>query len=143
MKAGSRTDPVKARTRQLHATLKRRAGGAEVMSLAEFRALYGERVNGYTRCPYCFVFLTAANISLDHRTPVARGGGHDGANLQFICRGCNTAKADRTAEEFADLMRMLDEWQIRHRNLHLRDGVLTALRVASSFRLGANRRAKR
>lgn len=32
---------------------------------------------------------------LDHRIPMALGGGHIGANVQFACRKCNLEKGDR------------------------------------------------
>ncbi|HEX7313270.1 MAG TPA: HNH endonuclease signature motif containing protein [Pyrinomonadaceae bacterium] len=133
-------DPVKARVRQMHATLRRRGG---TMSLNDFRDLYRERVDDYTRCPYCLEFLTADTVSLDHKVPVKRGGSHGPENLEFVCKGCNAQKGQHTAAEFASLIRHLREWERDNRNFKLAAGVLTALRVASSFRIGANRRAKK
>jgi hypothetical protein len=36
--------------------------------------------------------LTAANVTLDHREPLSRGGSHTLDNLQAVCRGCNWFK---------------------------------------------------
>lgn len=37
--------------------------------------------------------LTYADLVVDHRTPMAEGGHkYDEANLQTLCRACNTAK---------------------------------------------------
>ena len=136
-------DPVKSRTRQMHATLRRRAGGADVMGLEELRAEFGYFLDRWPLCLYCNERVTHANVSLDHRVPVARGGGHEMSNLAFICQPCNKAKGDMTEEEFKDLRLMLDRWSFRHRNPKLRDKVLTALKVSASFRIGANRRARK
>lgn len=33
--------------------------------------------------------------TVDHRVPLAAGGTHDAANLQPMCKRCNSSKADR------------------------------------------------
>lgn len=42
---------------------------------------------------------------LDHAIPLARGGDHTPENTQCLCRSCNSAKADRTMEEFMEWLR--------------------------------------
>lgn len=138
-----RADPVKARTLQMHATLKRRAAGAEVMSLAELRVNFNHFMRQGGFCPYCRARVSHVNVSLDHKIPANRGGGHTTSNLVFCCRGCNKAKGNRTADEFTDLIGALNEIGVRRRNPGLRDEVLGDLMRAASFKFGANRRAKR
>jgi 5-methylcytosine-specific restriction endonuclease McrA len=38
--------------------------------------------------------------TIDHMTPVARGGTDSHSNLLLCCRDCNSRKADRTVDEF-------------------------------------------
>lgn len=47
-------------------------------------------------CPGCHASLPT---SLDHIVPLAKGGGHVLANLQFLCPGCNALKSDGTMED--------------------------------------------
>jgi hypothetical protein len=49
------------------------------------------------KCVYCG---SAETLSLDHRTPEIRGGGHNIENLATCCLSCNGAKRDLTEEEF-------------------------------------------
>lgn len=132
-------DPVKARTRVMHSTLKRRGG---TMTLEEFRALYFRRMSRRPLCTYCNAALHTGNVSVDHLTPVDRGGSHAEGNLTFVCRPCNRAKGSLTYAEFMSLLKHLREWERENRNLKLASGVLTAMRVGNSFRIGAQRRAK-
>jgi len=40
------------------------------------------------------------NYTIDHMTPLSRGGSNWPANLQLLCKPCNSAKNDRTMEEW-------------------------------------------
>ena len=54
------------------------------------------------RCRYCGCGIRKAGLAtLDHIVPVAKGGGDDPTNLTLACQRCNTAKGDRTPEEWA------------------------------------------
>jgi len=45
--------------------------------------------------------LTDAEIHIDHRVPIARGGAHTRANVAVACADCNTRKSTLTdSEEF-------------------------------------------
>lgn len=48
--------------------------------------------DGYT-CAECGAF---ENLTIDHVTPVSKGGSDELDNLRFLCRGCNSKKGDRT-----------------------------------------------
>jgi 5-methylcytosine-specific restriction endonuclease McrA len=60
-------------------------------------------------CPYFGVPIQVGiNAELDHKTPRARGGTNDLANLQWVHTWANKMKLDMTEEEFlAELDRLL------------------------------------
>lgn len=136
-------DPVKARTRQMHATLRRRAGTEPVMSLDELRAEFEFFMRDGAKCRYCKGRVTHVTVSLDHRIPVNRGGWHSMSNLAFVHKTCNKAKGNRTEDEFVDIIKALDEIGVRRRNPKLRDEIMGDLMRAASFKFGANRRARK
>lgn len=49
---------------------------------------------------YCKADLHKTRKDLDHKTPLARGGGNGVSNLQWLCSGCNRRKHNKTMEEF-------------------------------------------
>jgi len=59
-------------------------------------------------CPYCRTPIDIISLSLDHKTPLRRGGGPDLSNLQVICKRCNGVKSSFTAEEFQLLVNFMD-----------------------------------
>jgi 5-methylcytosine-specific restriction endonuclease McrA len=50
------------------------------------------------------------SAQLDHKTPKARGGGDNPANLQWLCVAANLAKRDLTDAEFAALCGDVMAW---------------------------------
>lgn len=53
-------------------------------------------------CGWCGASLEAgAQLSLDHLTPVSKGGGNDAAHLITCCSRCNSARHDRPVAVFA------------------------------------------
>ena len=48
--------------------------------------------DGY-QCAHCG---TTEQLTIDHVTPVSKGGLSELDNLQILCKPCNTAKGDRT-----------------------------------------------
>lgn len=40
--------------------------------------------------------------TIEHLTPIARGGRHDLDNIDFAHYGCNAQKQDRTLEEYRE-----------------------------------------
>ena len=54
-------------------------------------------------CHYCHRNVGAANLTLDHVVPVARGGRSTRGNCVPCCRDCNAKKgAQTTAEQILD-----------------------------------------
>lgn len=46
-------------------------------------------------CQVCGKELTKDTVTIDHIVPVSKGGTNDSANLQPLCRPCNTRKGNR------------------------------------------------
>jgi 5-methylcytosine-specific restriction endonuclease McrA len=107
------------RRQQRHQKPKKRiilifAPGNEEALRAEGVAIYVEELRLQIRaaiddgtCPYLGVFgekLTAKNFSLDHATPISRGGSHQLDNLIVCSRSGNLAKGIMTREEFNELL---------------------------------------
>jgi hypothetical protein len=54
-------------------------------------------------CAYCGLGVEdGAMLTLDHLTPHCQGGTNAADNLVTACRTCNSARGERTLEEFAD-----------------------------------------
>jgi 5-methylcytosine-specific restriction endonuclease McrA len=51
-----------------------------------------------SRCAYCRRRL---KLTVDHITPLARGGRNDRQNIQLACRSCNSSKRDADPLDFA------------------------------------------
>lgn len=43
------------------------------------------------------------DLTIDHLTPISRGGRHHSSNMATLCQPCNRLKADMTLDEFADM----------------------------------------
>ncbi len=66
------------------------AGGQH--SLEEWAALLARSAHRCLRCG------STTDLTKDHVVPLARGGTHDIANIQPLCRRCNSWKNDRTID---------------------------------------------
>ena len=51
-------------------------------------------------CVYCRRSFDDVAPTLDHITPISKGGWHDNLNLQVLCGACNSSKRDQTPEEY-------------------------------------------
>lgn len=51
------------------------------------------------KCFYCG--LPGLRLGIEHRLPVSRGGTDDPENIVAACRGCNSAKGQKTTEEYS------------------------------------------
>lgn len=63
------------------------------------------------RCALTGIELTPETASLDHCTPISRGGSHDIDNIQIITQRVNAAKGTMTTEEFIDVCRQVVAYQ--------------------------------
>lgn len=48
------------------------------------------------RCQYCGVSVTEKTATLDHVTPISKGGKSTWTNLSTACKKCNWSKSDKT-----------------------------------------------
>lgn len=53
-------------------------------------------------CYYCHAEMTGRTKSLDHKTPLSRGGEHSITNVVVACKSCNTRKHNKTEAEFLE-----------------------------------------
>lgn len=56
------------------------------------------------KCAICGVDTTNG-FHIDHITPLSRGGSNWPANLQILCRRCNSSKGSKTMDEFYEMLR--------------------------------------
>jgi 5-methylcytosine-specific restriction enzyme A len=52
-------------------------------------------------CYYCGERFHPRDLTMDHKTPIARGGTSSKANLVVSCKPCNSAKQSKTVLEFS------------------------------------------
>lgn len=50
-------------------------------------------------CAYCADHFAESDLTVEHITPVSRGGRHEWTNVVTACRSCNTRKGSRRPEE--------------------------------------------
>lgn len=69
-----------------------------------FQRVYEENIKkfGSLTCSYCLKKVGFGTDSIDHKTPISRGGTHDYENLAIACRSCNTRKRNRTFNEYQE-----------------------------------------
>lgn len=63
------------------------------------------------RCALSGVEIRPETAALDHKKPLAIGGGNDLDNLQWVHRDVNTAKGSMTHEAFVEMCRRVAAWQ--------------------------------
>jgi 5-methylcytosine-specific restriction endonuclease McrA len=51
-------------------------------------------------CYYCKKITPREIRTLDHKTPLNRGGMHNATNIVMSCKSCNFSKSDKTEEEY-------------------------------------------
>lgn len=72
---------------------------------ARMRAELIEREMPNPMCCYCrTIHPHGKGLTLEHLTPLSRGGTDDPSNLALSCRACNSLKGILTDEEFRPIM---------------------------------------
>lgn len=99
-------NPHRFKAQRLMASAKRAKG--YTMNLDDTEKIV--RDAEHTKCVYCGETITLKNMSIDHKTPVIRGGLSGTENLQVICLRCNGRKASLTHEEFTALLKFLEPY---------------------------------
>jgi 5-methylcytosine-specific restriction endonuclease McrA len=69
------------------------------LSISQISSLF-EVQEGY--CFYCGVCLPPYTV--EHKTPLSRGGTLDLSNVALSCRSCNIKKKTKTAEEYFEYL---------------------------------------
>ncbi len=92
-----------------HKKVYPKADNIDGIDLEQIRVIVQSAIRGRA-CRYCGEGITEKNFSIDHLTPLERGGEWRLRNLQVITKGCNTAKGRLTHEEFSRLMSVLREF---------------------------------
>jgi hypothetical protein len=99
-------NPLLAKARRLLADHKRRAKAAGCVldyDLADLERL----LRGNPTCAFCRNVVPLEALTIDHRTPITRGGRHLYENLAVVCQPCNLAKGVLDDEEFLQLRALL------------------------------------
>lgn len=65
----------------------------------EKKTLYA-KYNG--RCAICGNPVAFKDMTVDHKTPLSKGGTNAMDNLQLACHSCNLMKTDFSVEEFTE-----------------------------------------
>ncbi|HEV3204081.1 MAG TPA: HNH endonuclease signature motif containing protein [Gemmataceae bacterium] len=85
------------------------AGKFITYSLEDLQSLV-ERHFADSHCPYCQGQLGVGQFTLDHKTPIARGGKYIFKNIEVCCQQCRDLKGFLDGEEFRELLRLLQSW---------------------------------
>lgn len=84
---------------QLPAVIREKRNTARNKKVVKF-----SRGNVYTRdnytCQYCGHKFAAKDLTYDHLIPRSRGGRTEFTNIVTCCRACNTAKGNKTCDEW-------------------------------------------
>lgn len=64
------------------------------------------------RCYYCGVSICSDSATVDHVVAKSLGGGNEPENLVACCKSCNSAKGDKTLDDFRILLALnSSEWK--------------------------------
>jgi 5-methylcytosine-specific restriction endonuclease McrA len=79
-------------------------------SVAEIEFILTCRIDASNgKCAYCGTVMGIKDISIDHATPLSRGGYAGWSNIVLCHKSCNRAKGDLTTEEYMRLLSFLHE----------------------------------
>lgn len=95
-----KSNPDKCRA-QIEKRRARKAGAGGVFTAADIAAMFVEQ---NSICAGCGCEIHAKAYTVDHKTPLCRGGSNDPSNLQLLCRRCNSSKGAKTMEEWREML---------------------------------------
>lgn len=61
------------------------------------------------KCHYCGVQNKRKDMTVDHKTPLSKGGKNTGSNYVLACFDCNQKKGDMDYDEYMEMIRRGDE----------------------------------
>jgi 5-methylcytosine-specific restriction endonuclease McrA len=106
------SDPLQKRCRAALASLKRRAAADGRRLPFDLDALV-KLARACPTCGYCKNCCPSNLLTFDHKLPVARGGRHDLDNHAVCCIPCNLRKGLLSAEEYVQLLALLQTFHPR------------------------------
>lgn len=86
--------------RKCSAKYKLTQEGADVITLEQFKTFFESDV-----CYYCGKPIENRNKTIDHKTPIIKGGTNAIENLCVCCQSCNSKKHDKTEAEFKNWLK--------------------------------------
>lgn len=105
-------NPILFKARQLRSSLLSRSKDPEIKkgtpTVQELEA-WLTREKHY--CHYSGIQLTIEKITVDHKTPVSRGGNNSLENLCIASHHMNTAKGKMNEKEFFQLLKLVSKWE--------------------------------
>lgn len=81
--------------RKYSALRSTRIEGADAISFEDWKKLYSAET-----CYYCGKVIYGRNKTVDHKTPISKGGTNKLDNLCMCCASCNSKKGNKTEAEF-------------------------------------------
>ena len=72
-----------------------RIEGADAISFEDWKKLYSAET-----CYYCGKAISGRNKTVDHKTPISKGGTNKLDNLCMCCQSCNSKKGNKTEADF-------------------------------------------
>lgn len=69
--------------------------GADFISFEDWKKLYSANT-----CYYCGKAISGRNKTVDHKTPISKGGTNAFENLCMCCASCNSKKHNKTESEY-------------------------------------------
>lgn len=79
----------------------RKKGGGE-LTTQTIQQVYEDNIKKYETltCYLCLKPIEFGKDTLEHKTPLSKGGTNKYDNLEIACRSCNSKKRDKTVEQF-------------------------------------------
>ena len=92
--------------RSLHRVIQRnRVSRTKVQSDGTVTPDFINSLYNLTICYYCRRLTIRSRRSLEHKQPLSKGGLHSINNLTMCCLSCNSAKKDKTEEQFINYLK--------------------------------------
>ena len=97
-----RMTTILGREKMRRARIKRLANEAGAQGFYTAQDINNLMIQQNGRCigPSCDADFATVKRSVDHKTPLSRGGSNWPINLQLLCISCNCSKKDKTDEEW-------------------------------------------
>lgn len=99
----SKSNPKKMRLKCLRRRANTRANGVYTVTVKELQRLLGRP---------CYLCETAPSKTIDHITPISRGGRHSIGNFLGACGSCNSSKNNKLLVEYRRFQRIINQARV-------------------------------